>query len=52
MEDLNQMITKANVNGWLIGFKDQLHGNMENELGVTHLLYANDSLIFCEVDVT
>jgi len=52
MEGLNHMIRRANVNGWLIGFKAKLQGRMENEVGITHLLYADDSLIFCEPEVT
>ncbi|WMV13356.1 hypothetical protein MTR67_006741 [Solanum verrucosum] len=51
MEGLNHMIRKANVNGWIKGFKAQNQGNRDNEVGITHLLYADDTLVFCEAEV-
>jgi len=51
MEGLNHMIRKANVNGWIKGFKAQTQGNRDNEVGITHLLYADDTLVFCEAEV-
>ncbi|XP_049391646.1 uncharacterized protein LOC125856127 [Solanum stenotomum] len=49
MEDLNSMIRVANYNDWIKGF------NISNQSGVNlqicHLLYANDTLIFCNPKV-
>ncbi|KAK6780580.1 hypothetical protein RDI58_022764 [Solanum bulbocastanum] len=52
MEGLNHMIRRARANGWLKGFQAQVQGRREDERGVTYLLYADDSLIFCEAEVS
>lgn len=50
MEGLNSMIRKASENGWIKGFP--ANANRENNVEITHLLYTDDSLVFCEVEVT
>ncbi|WMV32634.1 hypothetical protein MTR67_026019 [Solanum verrucosum] len=48
MKGLNQMIRTAKSNGWIRGF------GVLTEVGVagetSHLLYADDSLVFCEAE--
>ena len=48
MEGLNHMLRKANANRWVKGFSSQT-GRGE-DLEVSHLLYADDALIVCEVE--
>lgn len=50
MERLNHMIRKANSLGWLKGFS--AHPNRVNATEVTHLPYADDSLVFCGAEVS
>ncbi|WMV37015.1 hypothetical protein MTR67_030400 [Solanum verrucosum] len=45
MEGLNNMLKTANTNGWLRGFDVANDG--KESLEVTHLQYADDTLIFC-----
>ncbi|WMV40308.1 hypothetical protein MTR67_033693 [Solanum verrucosum] len=45
MEGLNRMIKTANTRGWLKGFDVSRDG--AESLEVTHLQYADDTLIFC-----
>lgn len=45
MEGLNSMLKMASVNGWIRGFQV----NSRNEgMEVSHLFYADDTLIFCD----
>ena len=50
MEGLNFMIRKDRENGWIRGFCANI--NMKNAMEISHLLYADDSLVFCDVEVT
>jgi len=50
MEGLNYMVRKANEMGWIRGFG--AHTNRANNMEVTHLLYADDSLVFCGAEVS
>lgn len=50
MEGLNFMIRKYRENGWIRGFCANI--NMKNAMEISHLLYADDSLVFCDVEVT
>lgn len=50
MEGLNSMIRKASENGWIKGFPANV--NMGNTMEITNLRYADDSLAFCEAEVT
>ncbi|WMV08457.1 hypothetical protein MTR67_001842 [Solanum verrucosum] len=50
MEGLNSMIRKARENGRIRGFCANI--NMNNAMEVSHLLYADDSLVFCDAEVT
>lgn len=45
MEGFNYMVRKASELGWIRGFG--AHTNRANNMEVTHLLYADDSLVFC-----
>ncbi|KAG5591553.1 hypothetical protein H5410_042067 [Solanum commersonii] len=45
MEGLNNMLKTTNTNGWLRGF--DVASNGKESLEVTHLQYADDTLIFC-----
>uniref|UniRef100_A0A0V0GN90 Putative ovule protein n=1 Tax=Solanum chacoense TaxID=4108 RepID=A0A0V0GN90_SOLCH len=49
MEGLNYMIRNATENGWIRGFC--ANRNMGNALEISHLLYADDSLVFFEAEV-
>ena len=42
------MIKTAKVNGWITGF--EVSTNNERSLEVTHLQYADDTLIFCDAN--
>nr|XP_009599592.1 uncharacterized protein LOC104095219 [Nicotiana tomentosiformis] len=44
MEGLNQMINTAKSNGWIKGFK--VFNRQNCSLEISHLLYADDSIIF------
>ncbi|WMV13963.1 hypothetical protein MTR67_007348 [Solanum verrucosum] len=48
MEGLNNMIKAANLRGWLRGFDVAREGT--ERLEVTHLQYADDTLIFCDAE--
>ena len=49
MEDLGRMLNKAINDGHVSGFGV---GNLEGRsLVVSHLLFADDTLIFCDVDL-
>ncbi|KAH0658710.1 hypothetical protein KY289_027458 [Solanum tuberosum] len=48
MEGLNSMIKTTNTRGWLKGFDVSRDG--AGSLEVTHLQYADDTLIFCGVE--
>ncbi|WMV55675.1 hypothetical protein MTR67_049060 [Solanum verrucosum] len=50
MEGLNFMIRRARENGWIRGFC--ANRTMGNAMEISHLLYADDSLVFCEAEVT
>ncbi|XP_075091548.1 uncharacterized protein LOC142171749 [Nicotiana tabacum] len=50
MEGLNNMLRIAQGNGWVKGFN--VARNQIDRLEVTHLQYADDTLIFCDADVT
>lgn len=45
MEGLNNMIKIAKTNGWITGFEVARNGN--RSLEVSHLQYADDTVIFC-----
>lgn len=47
-EGLNSMVKTTNMNGWLRGFNVATEGR--DNLEVTHLQYADDSLIFYDAD--
>lgn len=49
MEGLNQMFQKAKERGFLKGFNATTGENSGTE--ITHLLYADDSLVFCNADI-
>ncbi|KAH0709195.1 hypothetical protein KY284_010622 [Solanum tuberosum] len=49
MEGLNSMIRKASENGWLQGFS--ANANRGDAMEISHLLYADDSLVFCGAEV-
>lgn len=48
MGGLSKMIKIANLRGWLRGF--HVAGEGAERLEVTHLQYANDTLIFCNAE--
>ncbi|WMV54989.1 hypothetical protein MTR67_048374 [Solanum verrucosum] len=48
MEGLNNMIMNANREGWLRGFEVARAGR--ESLKITHLQYADDTLIFCDAE--
>ncbi|WMV25761.1 hypothetical protein MTR67_019146 [Solanum verrucosum] len=48
MEGLNSMFKTANLYGWIKGFEVARAGS--DSLEVTHLQYADDTLIFCDAD--
>lgn len=48
MEGLNHMINTAKGYGWISGFEVSISSG--DSLEVTHLQYADDSLIFCEAE--
>ena len=50
MEGLNYMVRKANELEWIRGFGS--YTNRAKNMEVTHLLYADDSLMFCGVEVS
>ncbi|WMV38581.1 hypothetical protein MTR67_031966 [Solanum verrucosum] len=50
MEGLNYMVRKANELGWIRGFG--AYTNIVNNMEITHLLYADDSLVFCGAEVS
>uniref|UniRef100_A0A0V0IY30 Putative ovule protein n=1 Tax=Solanum chacoense TaxID=4108 RepID=A0A0V0IY30_SOLCH len=45
MEGLNSMVKVAITNGWIRGFEVAKNNNQRME--ITHLQYADDTLIFC-----
>ncbi|KAF3666192.1 Protein DEFECTIVE IN MERISTEM SILENCING 3 [Capsicum annuum] len=49
MEGLNSMIKTANINGWIKGFEVAMNGHYSQE--ISHLQYADDTLIFCDANV-
>ncbi|XP_055800457.1 uncharacterized protein LOC129869915 [Solanum dulcamara] len=48
MKGLNSMIKTTNMNGWLRGFDVARIG--EKNLEITHLQYADDTLILCDAE--
>ncbi|WMV48673.1 hypothetical protein MTR67_042058 [Solanum verrucosum] len=48
MEGLNNMLKTAHTKGWIRGFNVANEGNLRLE--VTHLQYADDTLIFCDAE--
>ena len=49
MEALGRMLDKAVYEGYMLGFSV---GNLEGRsLVVSHLLFADNTLIFCDVDL-
>ncbi|XP_075092306.1 uncharacterized protein LOC107821421 [Nicotiana tabacum] len=48
MEGLNNMIKTAKVSGWVKGFEVNRSG--ANNLEITHLQYADDTLVFCDAE--
>ena len=48
MEGLNNMIKAAKVNLWVKGFEVDRNGS--NSLEITHLQYADDTLVFCDAE--
>ncbi|XP_049367921.1 uncharacterized protein LOC125832768 [Solanum verrucosum] len=48
MEGLNHMFRIANANRWVKGFSAQ--SGRGEDLEVSHLLYVDDALIFCEAE--
>ncbi|WMV14448.1 hypothetical protein MTR67_007833 [Solanum verrucosum] len=46
MEGLNNLFQTAKVKGWIRGF--QVGNNTRNNLEITHLQYADDTLVFCD----
>lgn len=48
MEGLNNMLKTAHTKGWIRGFNVANEGNQRLE--VTHLQYADDTLIFCDAE--
>ncbi|WMV55515.1 hypothetical protein MTR67_048900 [Solanum verrucosum] len=50
MRGLNHMLKIAKTNGWIKDFSAQ--SGRENQLEITHLVYADDALIFCEAERT
>lgn len=48
MESLNSMLKNAKSNGWVRGFRVSNNNcNME----ISHILYADDSLILCDANI-
>lgn len=47
MEGLGQMFREAKRNGWFSGFKAS--NSEESHFTITHLLYADESLVFCDL---
>lgn len=43
------MLQKAQTNNWFRGFK--VSSREESNMTITHLQYADDTLIFCEADL-
>lgn len=50
MEGLTHMIRMAKRNGWIEGF--YASPNRSTAMEVTHLSYVNDSLVFCDANVS
>ncbi|WMV24735.1 hypothetical protein MTR67_018120 [Solanum verrucosum] len=48
VEGLNNMLKTAHTKGWIRGFNVANEGNLRLE--VTHLQYADDTLIFCDAE--
>lgn len=48
MEGLNHIVRIANANRWVKGLSAQ--SGRGEDLEVSHLLYADDALIFCEAE--
>lgn len=48
MEGLSKMLEKSRQLQWIQGFS--MGSNPESLATVSHLLYTNDTLIFCEAD--
>ena len=48
MEGLDSLMRRASLNNWITGFRIK---NRSNEvMDMTHLLYADDTIIFCEAE--
>nr|XP_009800410.1 PREDICTED: uncharacterized protein LOC104246308 [Nicotiana sylvestris]XP_016445624.1 PREDICTED: uncharacterized protein LOC107770805 [Nicotiana tabacum] len=48
MEGRNNMVKTSNVNRWVKGF--EVDRNSADSLKITHLQYADDTLIFCDAE--
>ncbi|XP_059285175.1 uncharacterized protein LOC132038538 [Lycium ferocissimum] len=48
MEGMNDMLQNAKYNGWMKGF--QVNFNADNNMEITHLQYADDTLIICDAN--
>nr|XP_016438073.1 PREDICTED: uncharacterized protein LOC107764061 [Nicotiana tabacum] len=48
MEGLNNIIKTTKVSGWVKGFEVNMSG--ANNLEITHLQYADDTLVFCDAE--
>ena len=50
MEVLSRMLKKVESEGLVKGFSASSNGN--NGLSISHLLYADDTILFCDADMS